>query len=99
MTSNARAAASHASAPGPRGVSTVIGSGQTGSAIIATRRQWLSRPCGRLIQMTVCSSGKYRDSVSLVINVLEQDEATGRYAPLIAVTCLVFCRSMEPHRQ
>ena len=60
-TSSARAAASHASASRPRGVSTVIGSGQTGSAIIATRRQWLSRPCGRLIQMTVCSSGECRD--------------------------------------
>ena len=60
-TSSARAAASHASASRPRGVSTVIGSGQTGSAIIATRRQWLSRLCGRLIQMTVCSSGECHD--------------------------------------
>jgi hypothetical protein len=35
--------------------------------------------------------------VSLAINVFKQDEATGRYAPLIAVTCLVFRRSIEPH--
>ena len=37
--------------------------------------------------------------VSLAINVLKQDEATGRYAPLIAVTCLGFRRSIEPHCQ
>src|SRR6266436_4289435 len=31
------------------------------AAINATQRQGLSRPCGRLIQMTVCSSGECRD--------------------------------------
>src|SRR5882757_3963208 len=33
--------------------------------------------------------GRMSRFVSLAINVLKQDEATGRYAPLIAVTCLV----------
>ena len=37
--------------------------------------------------------------VSPAINVLKQDEATGRYPPLIAVDGLVFRRSIEPHCQ
>jgi hypothetical protein len=41
--------------------------------------------------------GRMSRFVSLAINVFKQDEATGRYAPLIAVTCLVFRRSIEPH--
>src|SRR5438552_18099066 len=43
--------------------------------------------------------GRMSRFVSLAINVLKQDEATGRYAPLIAVTCLVFRRSIETHCQ
>jgi hypothetical protein len=37
--------------------------------------------------------------VSLAICVLEQNETTGRLVPLVSVTCLVFGRSIKPHRE
>ena len=37
--------------------------------------------------------------VSLAVRVLEQNEAAGRYVPLVSVAGLIFRRSIEPNRE